>query len=189
MTLIEILIVTALISVISIALYHALSNGLRVWSYSQRVVVEEDIVFFMERLSSDLHNTLYYANMPFQGERGTLSFPTVIKLKETNTLGPHPQVSEQIGRVQYRYDVSEKAIVRQEADYGQALGNEYGPEQTLVKGVESLKFTYIYLTEKQQIASENILETMPSAVEVEVEFLDNKMKRSLKRTIDIPLAG
>jgi prepilin-type N-terminal cleavage/methylation domain-containing protein len=189
MTLVEILIVTSLISLISVVLYHALSNGLRVWGVSQKVVIEEDTALFLEKLSSDLHNTLFYAKLPFLGDHETLSFPTMIKLKEEDAFSQSPKVSEQIGRVQYSYDVSHKTIIRKEADYGQAINNEYGYAQTFVTQVDSLRFNYIYVTEKEQILSENILETMPSAVEVEVTFFENKLKRSIKKTIDIPLAG
>lgn len=190
MTLIEILIVVSLISVTSLALYHALANGLRVWDYSDKLVVEEDIALFVEKLSSDLRNTLYFSKIPFEGDRQSYSFPTIIKLREPkDNFSKRALVSEQIGRVFYSYDVSKKAILRRQASYGQALNNEYDAPQTLVGRVESLAFEYIYLTEKEEVISESVLQTVPSALVVEVTFFDQKQKKTFKRTIDVPLGS
>ena len=45
MTLIEILLVISLISMVSLGIYNALSNGIAIFQRHRQVVIEEDIVF------------------------------------------------------------------------------------------------------------------------------------------------
>ena len=187
MTLIEITIVVGLITIISVALYNGLSNGLRVWKYSQQLRTEEDIALFFEKISHDLRNSLLYSQMPFKSDFYSFSFPAIVRAIVDSKSGQ--EATDTIGMVEYSFDVGKKCIVRKQADYGQALGSEFDPAQTLVSAVDGIKFAFIYVTEKDQLYSEKILETIPSAVEVEVKFTDNNQKRSLKRIIDVPIGN
>ncbi len=187
MTFIEIMIVVSLISIISVALYHGLSNGLRVWEQSKRLIVEEDIALFFEKISQDLRNSLSYSKINFESDFYSFSFPTVVRTLVTTS--KQDELVEQIGKVQYAFDPSSKNLVRKQADYGQALSGDYDPPQVLVAHIDSIKFGFIYLTDKEQVYSEKILETIPSAVEVEVKFTENKQKRSFKRVIEVPIGN
>ncbi|HSV43921.1 MAG TPA: hypothetical protein VLJ10_05135, partial [Candidatus Bathyarchaeia archaeon] len=74
-TLIELLLVASLLSLISVSLYQALSNGLRVWQYTRRLSVEEDVMIFLDKLSADLRNSFDYSLFFFDEGKNYVSFP------------------------------------------------------------------------------------------------------------------
>ena len=190
MTLMEILLVISLISMVSIAIYNALSNGIKVFQRNQQLVVEEDIVLFMDKLSRDLNRSMMFARIPFQGGEFQFSFPTIIKTKADRRSGLDPEmIIEQLGKVNYYYDVSENTIYRQQANYSQAIQEQFDDGHLLVENVERLKFRYFYYTENEEIYAQEILDVIPSGVEVEIEFFDQKGIRSFKKFIPIRIGS
>lgn len=183
MTLIEILIVVSLISMLSLALYNAFSNGIRVWDKSQRLVVEEDIAIFFDKLSRDLRNTYSYSKINFVGADHRFTFPSrVLTLRGLQS--GHDYI-EQLGSVEYFYDFNEDAIFRRQANYGQSLSDQFDRPQLLVSSVDHLKFRYFYLTDDGEIFSLDALEGLPIGIEIEVQFSDNQGQRIVRKFIDI----
>ena len=69
LTLIEILLVLSLVSIISIALYKALRNGLQVWERSRYLVVEEDIAIFFDKITQDIKNSYFIQRLDLKGRK------------------------------------------------------------------------------------------------------------------------
>ena len=186
----EMLIVVSLLSLIGLALYKSLANGIKVWERSQRLVKEEDVALFFEKLTQDLRNTYLYSRIKFEGNELGFSFPAYVKtLADARGHSPRGEYIEQMGRVEYAFDPNKDIIYKRQANYGQALDNHYQPEQVLVRSVERVKFNYFYWTKKEELYSQDVLDVPPSGVEVELEFSDKLGRRSMRKFIEIPVGG
>ncbi len=186
MTLLEVLIVVSLIAMIALALYHSLTNGLRIWDKSRQLVVEEDVAIFFDKIRHDLDNTFWYSKIKFEGTEERCSFPTIVHVALD---AERMSYQDQLGNVEYYFDGLAKKIYRRQASYGEALNGEFGPPQILAKDISRVKFQYIYLTEDEAKYSEQVLEVMPAAIDIEVEFSDRDGRRSFHKVIDIPIGS
>lgn len=188
MTLMEVLITVSLVTAISVALYNSLSNGLRVWQRSRQLIIEEDVAIFFDKLNRDLHNSFFNSKIYVFGEFNAFGIPTIVHTPADMYSGmPEDEYVNQPGLVEYRYDPTEDAIVQRQYNYSQAVNKVPGTERVIVSNVDRLKFTYIYITDEGETISDQILEYLPSGVEVEVTFSDNMGQRVMKKYIDIPV--
>ncbi len=185
MTLIEIMIVISIMSMLSLAIYNSLSVGIRVWKKSQEVHVEGDIAIFLDKLTDDLHNAYLYSRIPFEGSSNHFAFPAVVSTAPEKE--DEADYSDEMGKVEYTYDVPRHAIVKREANYGQALKGLYGQPRILVTGVDRLSFQYLYRTDDGEKWSDQILDGVISGIDVEVVFTDSMGERKIKKSIDMPL--
>ena len=182
--------VKKLLSLIGLALYKSLANGIKVWERSQRLVKEEDVALFFEKLTQDLRNTYVYSRIKFEGNELRFSFPAYVKtLADARGHSPRGEYIEQMGRVEYAFDPIKDIVYKRQANYGQALDNHYQPEQVMVRSVDRVKFNYYYWTQKEELYSQDVLEVPPSGVEVELEFSDKMGRRSMRKFIEIPVGG
>src|ERR1700690_2646936 len=85
-TLTEILLVSAMFAVISLAVFNAFANGFKLWARGQHVMVEGDMAIFLEKIGEDLRQTVIISGIPFKGSSAQLSFPAII-LGPTDTHG------------------------------------------------------------------------------------------------------
>ena len=188
MTLIEILLVLSLVTMISIALYKALRNGLQVWERSRRLVVEEDIAIFFDKMSQDIKNSYLYSKIRFEGTEVNFLFPTIVRVTaDAHSGAPRGELVDQLGRVHYFFDPQQRTIGKRAANYSQALKNKFGPPQILAQSIDRLKFRYYYRTDQGEVFSPKVLDTLPAGVDVEVLFSDKKGQRSIHKFIDVPI--
>ena len=80
-TLIELVLVTAILAVIGMAVYGTFSNGLNIWEKVTEDSVEEDIYLFFEKISVDLRNSFKLTGLRFKGGKTKVSFPSMIKYR------------------------------------------------------------------------------------------------------------
>jgi len=188
MTIIEMLIVVSLVSMISLALYHSLINGLKVWEESRRLIIEEDVAIFLDKLSQDLRNVSQYSKITIEGNEYRFSFPTIVRTQADAYSGlPKDAYVDQLGKVEYYYDILKDSIFRRQANYSQAMNERFQPSQLLAKSIERFNFRYYYLTRDGKMTSVDVLDVCPSGVEVEVEFFDKQGLRVMRKYIDIPV--
>jgi len=57
-TLTEVLLVSAMFAVISLAVFNAFSNGFKLWARGQHVMVEGYTAIFLDKISEDLRQTV-----------------------------------------------------------------------------------------------------------------------------------
>lgn len=187
MTFMEIMLVVSLIGMVSIALYQAFANGMKVWEKSREMVVEEDIIIFFDKFAQDLRNTFVFSTLPFEGDSQRFSFPSLVRAADMKKFSAVKQFKEQMGRVEYYYDPQADSLNRKVANYSQALNRSFEEPQMLVAPIERIQFRYYYLTDDGELFSEQVLEVIPSGVEVVVIFSDQKGTRQVQRYFAIPL--
>lgn len=190
MTFIEVLIVSALIAVVSLSLYHGLNNGLKVWQRSQQLVVEEDILIFFEKLTKDLHNAYRFSTIAFEGVPSRFAFPVIQNSVIESSLNEQSQeYTEQLSKVEYIFDYNKNTLFRRQANYAQALEDQYAQPRAIVKGVSEVVFKYYYMTDTDEIYTESVLETIPSRIEVTVSFSDRGYRRAMRKDIILPIGS
>lgn len=188
-TLIEMLLVVALLSTVSLAVYNALANGIRVWEYSRRFSAEEDVAIFLEKLSADLQNTYAYSLVAFDGKPDKLTIPTIVQATVKEGKNKDLNTVRQMGAVQYYWEADKKQISRRQGVYGQAVKQKFSESRTLAKSIGKLRFSYILYEKGKPRVEPAIKGRIPAAVLVEFEFAEVTGKsRPVKRLINIPIS-
>ena len=188
-TLIEILLVLSLLSMISIAVFRTLANGLKIWDKRSKSAMQEDVLIFFEKINVDLQNTVTYSKIPFEGKRQRISFASVIKIPVDERIrSEKDEYTDQIGRVEYDFDKSQKALYRRQANYSQALKNKFGPKRLLVQGLSSVEFVYGYKKGNSYFLFEEAQEGgIPAMIRVKLHFLDGHEEKDTMRFMVIPV--
>lgn len=194
-TLIEILLVTVILSIIGLSVYSAFNNGIKIWKRIARNVIQEDVSIFFEKISHDLRNSLQYADIKFEGTEERISFPTIIISNEQNLLKP------ELGCVTYFRDNKDNSLNRQQINYSQLYQNARLSDgqanqlsRSLLSNLEAITFQYYYYDiETDRYYWKSIWENeeyLPLAVKIKVEFYEDKNKNEYKnsfiKTIYIP---
>lgn len=180
MTLIEILIVVSIMSMVSVAIYASLSNGLKVWKRHHELVVEEDIVIFFEKLTQDLRNAFEFSQFEIEGQEQKFSFPTIVQIQMDD------EMIQQIGKVEYYFDLLDRSMYRREAQYGQALQEQYGMPVKLIANIQQFMIRFYYITEDGESVFSSPEQGLPAGIEIEFKFISKGKERSMRRYIDIP---
>ncbi len=187
LTMVEALLVVSLVAVLSIAIFQTFSNGLKIWEYGNRSFAEEDISIFMDKFGHDLRNVFFFSMIHFKGESDYIEFPTVIITKtDPNSAAVRPY-ARQIGKVKYYYDSGKEKILRQQANYGQALAEKFQDPRILASGVKLIRFKYFYEENKNLHERKKVEIIIPAMVEVEILYTSDRETRRMTRRFDIPL--
>ncbi|MBZ0165683.1 MAG: type II secretion system protein GspJ [Candidatus Omnitrophica bacterium] len=190
LTFVEVILAAALTTMVGVTIYQSLAMGIGVWQRSQQLNLEEDVVIFLDKLSYDLYNSFLFSQIKFEGNEFRIAFPTMVYTPADRRLNLGADVYvEQIGKVEYYYDLGEDKVYRRQANYSQALRERYTDPQELVAGVDNLRFRFYFLTESDELSSSEILDVLPTGVEITVEFSDAKGKRTMRKFIDIPVGS
>lgn len=180
-TLIELVIVAAILAIISLAVYSTFSSGIKIWQKINQNMPAEDVDIFFEKFTSDLRNSLKMADISFVGEEDKIEFATLVssqRLQKTT-----------VGKIRYRFDDGKDEIIRQKMDYSDIYNGEDGGEEALLKNIKYTKFQYYaYDTEKQRYLwqDEWIEEELPLAVRIEVELKNDEQTGKFIKTVSIP---
>lgn len=185
-TLVEILLVTALIAGISLAIFSCLSNGLRLWDRSRVLMIEEDAAFFADHFGSDLRNSFPFSTLAFTGRESTLSFPSVVTT-EADPAGSRAAEGyvDMLGAVQYSFSPSSGDLVRRQANYAQALRGAWQTERILIRGLQRVRFRYMTVSGDYK-AQQDVGDPLPAGVEVELTFRNGQDEKTLRRFVPIP---
>lgn len=185
----EMLLVTVLVSVTGLAVFQAFGNGIRLWERGIRLDREGNTAMGLDKLGQDLHAALLLSALPFKGTGMRLSFPAVVLAPaDKNSSRAQEGLAGQIGAVEYRFEPGEAKIYRRQANYGQALKNQWGPDREVVAGVEELAFQYYFPGDKG-LGQSSADGKVPAGVMVEVHMRGDAPDHSLKRFFAIPAGG
>ena len=184
-TLIEMLIVSLIMSIVSLGLYVTLKSGIKVWQRinNQQPAAEEVNIFF-DKFGSDLRNSLPFTAINFIGTENGLSFPSIIKSQRLE--------GRTIGQVIYIYDSRTGLLKRQQKDYSQIYNAEEAASSADLKNIKSLVFQYyVYDKERKEYFwhDEPLPEQIPQAVRIEFESQDGAKTISFTKTVTIPVNG
>jgi prepilin-type N-terminal cleavage/methylation domain-containing protein len=182
-TLIEMLLVIAVVSVISLAIYATLNNGLKLWQKANRQLPEEDLNIFLDKFTVDLRNSFKFTGIDFSGAPFRMEFPTLVSSQALR--------SRSVGRVGYGYEPGSGVLIRAQQDFSQAYTAESRPLPVL-SNIKSLKFQYyVYDKEKKEYLwlEEWAKEGLPAAVRIELEMGYDSQDNKFIKTVSIPCSG
>ena len=144
-SLIEMILVAALVAVLGGAVYGALSQGIRLWRYVMEARPFIDTDQMVDRLTLDLRNAFMDSNNPFQGDGRQIRFFTLASGSRDEAtrkmFGPFVRPVF----VVYQYDEENKQIVKIQQEYTGLLSErkKSPPVKTVVMDhVEDALFSF-----------------------------------------------
>jgi prepilin-type N-terminal cleavage/methylation domain-containing protein len=189
-TLTEILLVSAMFAVISLAVFNAFSNGFKLWARGQHVMVEGDTAIFLDRVAEDLRQTVLITGIPFKGDSEMVSFPAII-LAPTDSNGSRSKEVEgdQIGAIQYTFDHLEKKIYRAQATYGQALKSLWTKPVEVASLIEGVSLRYYFKADRGLDIKSQTDTGIPMGVMIDVQYLVEGQIVHMRRFLIVPVGG
>lgn len=189
LTLVEVLLTVSLVAVVSLAIFHALANGLKLWQRSNAFALEEDVAIFFAKLESDLKNSFVYFPWPFEGKETRLTFPTLMILPADKVKTAGQLVYErQMGRVEYFWDAADETIYVRQANYGLAMKDEFFPERPVLTGVSKVRFEY-YRPPSGGENADASRALLPYWVKVSLVLKGEPQEQPLERIMILPQGG
>ncbi|OGX07473.1 MAG: hypothetical protein A2Z88_07210 [Omnitrophica WOR_2 bacterium GWA2_47_8] len=187
-TLVEILLVVSLVTMISLTLYNAFSNGLKLWSRSQHLSVEEDIAIFFEKINEELDNSYAFSKFYFKGRTNSFAFPSRVNVWQKSQ-GKDAAIKEP-GMIEYFFDPLSDDLYKRESNYGVAIERKFSGEDRLIfSKIKSVGFKYFLRDSEGRLFSTQITDEMPRGVRIDVTFLDGQgQEKNLSKLIFMPMA-
>ncbi len=199
-TLIELLITTAIMALVSAAILSVLAGGVNVYNRVRNLSgTRTDILFALEKMESGLKNACNISQIEFIGESKKITFPSVVSIPSGDN------ESLPLGSVSYYIDNSSHDIVSNERDYSAATAMD-PPKGFVTQSVYAadINFSYYYydteakayywkdawVREKDEDGSKKkkLKPNTPLAVKIEVKYEENGRSSTLERTVFFPLA-
>jgi prepilin-type N-terminal cleavage/methylation domain-containing protein len=189
-TLTEVLLVSAMFAVISLAVFNAFSNGFKLWARGQHVMAEGDMAIFLDRIGEDLRQTVIISGIPFKGDSTQLAFPAIIlgPTDGNGSRGPEG-TGDQIGAIGYVFNPAEKAIYRTQANYGQALKTQWSGPVEVASLIEDISMRYYFKGDSSLDVKSQTDEGVPMGIMIDVQFMMDGQIRHMRRFLLIPVGG
>jgi len=167
-SLLELMVVVAIVGLVVSVVVACFSGGIRVWE-SARILthVEQEAYFGVENIRRDIANTFRFKGIKFQGSENDMSFPAVIEVSDGEG-----GVQSRIGTVKYFFNASDKTLMRLFWPYP---ASEESAVSELIASVESASFRY---REEAPADAAGWIEawsqptSFPSAVSIELKMPD-----------------
>lgn len=192
-TLIELVLVTAILAVIGMAVYGTFSNGINIWKKVTEDSVVEDVNLFFEKISVELRNSFKLTGIRFKGERTRISFPSRIKYSGKDG------IENSIGQISYSLDKKKKVLERIEKNYSEVYLKRAGSLRILSENIKSLQFQYyIYdehykkyswvsrWQEQDKTFGIQVEEKLPLIVKIKVGIPGEKGEQTFVKTVQLP---
>ena len=181
-TFLELLIVSAILSVVSLAIFASLNSGIKIWQKVNTQLFEEDVDIFFDKFARDLRNSLEFTGINFSGEDEQMEFAAV---------GYNPKLKiTTVGRVVYFYNPDKGTLERQQKGFIESFFDSTEMTAQLLKDIKSLKFKYYQFDEKKKDylwqEAYQAGRPLPAAVRIEIMFEDRPQDEIFTKTVDIP---
>lgn len=139
LTLVELLVAVALLSVVAAAAIGMIGGGLSVWQRARdHAVFDQSLLLALESVRRDLHNVQPFRMIAFEGTYDTLSFPVLLEagtIEETRV--------REVGQRGYYLDSGRRILCRGQVPYRRARATSWKTTcQPLATGVERVRFWY-----------------------------------------------
>ena len=171
-TLTEVLLVSSMFAVISLAVFNAFSNGFKLWARGQHVLVEGNTAIFLDRIAEDLRQTVLISGIPFKGSSAEMSFPAIILAPlDPNSSRAKEGYGPQIGAIRYMFDPSQKKIFRYQATYGQALKSAWSQPVEEADLIEDISLRYYFTVDRGLDVKSQTDQGVPMGVMIDVQFM------------------
>lgn len=190
-TLIEVLIVTAIVAMISATIATCLSAGIRAWEEAYRFGTEErHVLLGLEMMEKDIINLLPFTGVGISGMENQIVFAMPPAKKSYIASGNVISQIWGINVVKYFLDREKNAIYRKQWHYPQEE-NLANTGEILIRNVDTFKLEYYECASDGTGAGEwkpewNSRTNFPAAVRLIVNIAEQGKKIQLKRTIVLP---
>mgnify|MGYP001766085268 FL=1 len=182
-TLVELLVVTAMLGIISLSIFATFNNGLKIWQRTAKPLAQEEVGVFFEKLARDLNSCLKLSNLSFSGNQAYLEVPTLVDSANFKNRTP--------GLATYVFD-QQSGVSRRQKDYSQIYAHQETEGTQLLKGLSSFQFEYYYFDKYRQEylwVPEWSQSGIPLAVRVSLSLEGSLEDEKIIRTITVPVSG
>lgn len=177
-TMVELLIVSALLAVVSLAIFGVFNSGIRIRQRMHKEITNEEVNILLSKFTRDVSNGIKFSAINFSGDNEGVRFATLLY---------SPQFGKRtVGQVSYI--CRSGALVRCEKDFSQLYTGQECSLKPALNNLESCQFKYCFYDEEKgeyfwkEASSE---ERMPLAVRIELGYRDEGGGRTLSRTAGI----
>jgi len=187
-TFIEVSLVAAILSIISLAIYASLSAGTKIWKRASSKSFETEASIFLDKISNDLRNWLIFSGVTCRGTKNELYFPL---MQEGGYVKDNPVPD--FGTVRYYFDAQKSCIYRDYIDYPTiASKKETRPRVVpILENAVSLSFEYYYfdVSSRKGSWSDELEQSVPSAVRIEITFNESGHTKKMSKIVTLYLKG
>ena len=174
-TFIELLLVVAVFSLLSLAVYSTFNSGLGLWHKIQDTDMHQrKTLLRLEKISLDLHQALNFSKIGFTGQKNEVSFPLLS--------------GDKILKISYYYEGNSLYFKGENfSDIIENRKNDIKPKE-LLSGIEDLTFSFAYQEPDKNEYSwkDNWKKTEGIPLVVKIEL---KLKNAIfTKTIPIPVS-
>jgi prepilin-type N-terminal cleavage/methylation domain-containing protein len=183
-SLVELLVVTAMLGIISLAIFSTFNNGFKIWQRINKPLGQEDLSLFFDKLNQDLNNCVKSGNIPFTGDQNNLGIPALVNSSRLKI--------KTVGLATYSYDQQSGVLNRQQKDFSQIYSRQESDMQPLLKNIGSFKFEYYcFDKQKQEYLWKEVWSDsgIPLAIRVELSLNDSSGSDKIIRSITIHVGG
>lgn len=181
-SLLELMVVIAIVGLVSGVVLASFSGGIRVWESAQTLTqIEQEAYFSIENLRRDLANTFEFYDLGVLGEQGHVGLPALVP-----TVDADGNSGMRIGTVKYLHNAAEKELYRLTWPYPGR--EEDATRELMAEGVDSVFFSYLEPGADADDGWTGAWQTstnFPAAVAVEIKFAHNGQELSIRR--EVPL--
>ena len=184
LTLVELLIVSMVLGVISLAINSALNSGVRVWRKINQELPQEDLNIFFDKFTTELHNSLKYPGTKFIGQEQELELATLVTSLRFPARLP--------GKIAYVYNSQTNTLNRKLKDYSDVYNDKEGVVFPVLKNIQSFEFSYYFFdtqSKDYRWQREWKKEDLPRAVRLDLEIKDGEKIKQFSRTVSIPVSN
>lgn len=180
-TLLELLLVSALVALVAAVMASALAAGFRVWQRAGSRT-DESIAVALEMIARDVRNATPSRVVPFRGANGAVDIPSLVPGSERETACSYP------GIVRYEHDAARRTLERVTQVF---LLPEPGKEfrSTVLESVESFRLSYAAAPGEGSTAWNGEWMTssnFPGAVRIQLVYSEGESRFERDRTILLP---
>jgi prepilin-type N-terminal cleavage/methylation domain-containing protein len=80
-TLVEVLLVSAIIAGVGVAVFQAFTNGLKLWTRTQQLNHQAEIAMLFDKMGEDLRSAILITGINFKGTETDMIWPSVVMTK------------------------------------------------------------------------------------------------------------
>lgn len=177
-SLLELILVSSLIPILSLAIYSTFSSGLKIYQKINNNLPLEEINIFLNNFYKDIKNTFYFKDIIFQGDKEKIELASLVYNPYFKT--------KTIGKIIYLYEPNRKRLIRKELIYGQD-DLDKATNLKILDNISNLSFKYYYYLEEKKDyfwMDDTFYGKIPLAVRIEFIFNDKIFLYS----VSIPIA-
>ena len=189
-SLVEMLIVSALVATISIAVANAFGNGLKLWQRADLLSHDAGVGIFLDQMAEDCRQVQLMKTLSFKGDSRQVELPTIVTLNaDPKSTRANEGLIDSLGKVRYRYDDALHLIYRSRVNYGDAFYKRFSTEDIVIQSIESMSFKYYVITDKGLEEKDSVDGSVPYAMAISLTFKQDGVVSSIERFFPIPVGG